>query len=149
MDDNAKFTTKDFAANETLFLQGDSGDFIYIIISGTVEISKKTDTKNDVVARMSSGDIIGEMALLSDEPRCASAIATEPTRVIMVRDRTLHMALLNNDLPILKPLTSQLTLRFKEADQQATYYRNKVKKLEKEVASLKEILLQHEIPAEN
>ncbi len=149
MEDNAKFTTKDFATDETIFLQGDSGDFIYIIISGSVEISKETKTEKDIVAKMSSGDILGEMALLSDEPRCASATATEPTRVIMVKDRTLRMALLNNDLPILKPLTSQLTLRFKEADQQATYYRNKVKKLEKEVASLKENLLHYELPADN
>ncbi|MBU1139334.1 MAG: cyclic nucleotide-binding domain-containing protein [Proteobacteria bacterium] len=149
MNENAKFTTKDFATNETLFLQGDCGDFIYIIISGSVEISKKTETQKDIIARMSSGDILGEMALLSDEPRCASAIATEPTRVIMVKDQTLHTALLNNDLPILKSLTSQLTLRFKEADQQASYYRNKVKKLEQEVAALKESLLHYELPADN
>ena len=149
MNDNAKFTTKDFAKDETIFLQGENGDCVYIIISGSVEISRKTETTKDIVTQMSSGDILGEMALLSNEPRCASATAKEPTKVIMVKDRTLRMALLNNDLPILKPLTNQLTLRFKEVDQQASYYRNKVKKLEEEVASLKESLLHYELPAEN
>ncbi len=67
----------------------------------------------------------------------------------MVRDRTLRLALLNNDLPILKPLTSQLILRFKEAQQQADYYRKKYKKLEAEVAQLKESLLQYEIREDN
>ncbi len=149
MPENAQFITKDFAAGETLFSQGDVGDFIFIIINGTVDVCKTSNDKNEIVARMSSGDILGEMAVLTDAPRCASGIATEPTRVIMVKDRTLRLALLNNDLPILKPLFSQLILRFKEAEQQANYYRRKFKKLEKEVAMLKESLLQHEISADN
>jgi len=149
MTDSAKFITKDFAAGETLFAQGDVGEFIYIIISGSVEVCKKSACKREIVARMSSGDILGEMAVLTDEPRCASGIAVEPTRVIMVRDRTLRLALLNNDLPILKPLTSQLILRFKEAEQQANYYRKKFKTLEKETLILKERLLQYELPEYN
>jgi CRP/FNR family transcriptional regulator, cyclic AMP receptor protein len=149
MTDSAKFITKDFAAGETLFAQGDVGEFIYIIISGSVEVCKKSAGKKEIVARMSSGDILGEMAVLTDEPRCASGIAVEPTRVIMVRDRTLRLALLNNDLPILKPLTSQLILRFKEAEQQANYYRKKFKTLEKEVLILNEKLLQYELPEDN
>ncbi|HID69847.1 MAG TPA: cyclic nucleotide-binding domain-containing protein, partial [Desulfobacterales bacterium] len=131
MQNNATFITKDFAVGETLFEQGDAGDFIYIIVTGSVDVSKDLDGKKEIVARLSSGDILGEMAVLTDEPRCASGVAVEPTRVIMVRDRTLRLALLNNDLPILKPLTSQLTLRFKEAEQQATYYRRKFNKMRK------------------
>ncbi len=149
MSDKAKFTTKDFQKGNTLFLQGECGDYVYIIIHGAVEISRTVNDKKEHIATISSGDILGEMAILSDEPRCASAVATEDTRVIMVKDRTLRLALLNNDLPILKPLTSQLVLRFKEMAQQATYYRNKVKKLEQEMAKLQEQLLQHELPADN
>ena len=149
MSDTSKFITKDFAAGETLFAQDDVGDYIFIIINGLVEVCKKTDGKNEIVARMSSGDILGEMAVLTNAPRCASGIAVEPTRVIMVKDRTLRLALLNNDLPILKPLTSQLILHFKEAEQQATYYRKKFKKLQKEVSDLKETLLQYELPENN
>ncbi|HID02432.1 MAG TPA: cyclic nucleotide-binding domain-containing protein [Desulfobacterales bacterium] len=146
MTKNATFLTKDFAAGETLFSQGDVGDYVFIIINGSVDVCKETDGNKEIVARLSSGDILGEMAVLTDEPRCASCIASELTRVIMVKDRTLRLALLNNDLPILKPLTSQLILRFKEAVQQATYYRRKFKNLEKEVAALKEQLLQHKLP---
>ncbi len=144
MQDNATFITKDFAVGETLIQQGDTGDCIYIIVNGSVEISKELKGEKKIVARLSSGDILGEMAVLTDEPRCASGIAVEPTRVIMVRDRTLRQALLNNDLPILKPLTSQLTLRFKEAEQQASYYREKFNKMKKEAAGLKKRLLQYE-----
>ncbi len=146
---NAKFITKDFKEGETLFTQGDDGDYIFMIINGSVEVRKTTSGRTECIARVSSGDIIGEMAVLMDEPRCASAVALEPTRVIMVRDRTLRLALLNNDLPILKPLTSQLILRFKEAQQQAEYYRRKHKKLEQEYARLKERLLQYEKHEDN
>lgn len=149
MSDNAKFITKDFKAGEALFQQGEEGEFIYIIINGSVEVCKNENGTDNIIAKMSSGDILGEMAVLTNAPRCASGIATEPTRVIMVKDRTLRMALLNNDLPILKPLTSQLILRFKEAEEQANYYRKKVKKLEEEVATLKETLLLHELPEDN
>ncbi len=145
MPEKAKFITQDYKEGETLFEQGDTGDYIYIIINGTVEVRKETNGKTKCLARVSSGDIIGEMAVLTDEPRCASGVAVEPTRVIMVRDRTLRLALLNNNLPILKPLTSQLILRFKEAQEQAEYYRRKTKKLEKEIILLKEDLLKAEM----
>ena len=147
--ETAKFITQDYKEGETLFEQGDTGDYIYIIINGSVEVRKESKGKTSSIAKVSSGDIIGEMAILTNEPRCASGVAMEPTRVIMVRDRTLRLALLNNDLPILKPLTSQLVLRFKEAQQQAEYYRKKYKKLEHEVAQLKNNLLQHEIREDN
>jgi CRP-like cAMP-binding protein len=143
MTTSAKFITKDFVEGETLFSQGDVGDYIFIIVHGSVEICKEANGKKEVIARLLSGDILGEMAVLTDEPRCATAITVEQTRVIMVKDRTLRLALLNDDLPILKPLTSQLVLRFKEAEQQANYYRRKFKKLEKEVGILKEQLLQN------
>ena len=147
--ENTKFITKDFKEGETLFTQGDNGDYIFIIINGSVEVRKTTNEKTECIARVSSGDIIGEMAVLMDEPRCASGVALEPTRVIMVRDRTLRLALLNNDLPILKPLTSQLILRLKESQQQADYYRRKHKKLEQEHAKIKDILLHYEINEDN
>ena len=149
MQNKATFITKDFAVGETLFEQGDAGDFIYIIVTGSVDVSKDLGGKKEIVARLSSGDILGEMAVLTDEPRCASSVAVEPTRVIMVKDRTLRLALLNNDLPILKPLTSQLTLRFKEAEQQAAYYRRKFNKMRKEADILQKRLQQYESTKEH
>lgn len=147
--ENTKFITQDYKEGEILFEQGDTGDYIYIIINGSVEVRKESKGQTTCIAKVTSGDILGEMAVLTDEPRCASGVAMEPTRVIMVRDRTLRLALLNDDLPILKPLTSQLILRFKEAEQQADYYRKKYKKLESEIAHLKENLLQYEIREDN
>jgi CRP-like cAMP-binding protein len=149
MPENAKFITQDYKKGDMLFEQGDTGDYIYIIINGSVEVRKESKGTTECIAKVSSGDILGEMAVLTDEPRCASGVAMEATRVIMVRDRTLRLALLNNDLPILKPLTSQLILRFKEAQQQADYYRKKYKKLKTEVAQLRDSLLHYEIREDN
>ncbi len=149
MSENVKFITQEYKKGELLFEQGDIGDYIYIIINGSVEVRKEVKGETECIARVSGGDILGEMAVLTDEPRCASGIAMEPTKVIMVRDRTLRLALLNNDLPILKPLTSQLIMRFKEAQQQANSYRIKNQKLKAEVSRLKESLLQYEIEEEN
>ncbi len=149
MPENTTFITKDFSAGTTLFKQGEEGDFIYIIISGTVDITREVQGKKELVARVSSGDILGEMAVLTDEPRCANAVAAVTTRTIMINDRALQLALVNNDLPILKPLTSQLILRFKEAEQQAAYYRKKSKQLQKEIIALQQQLLHYELPEDN
>ena len=138
MSEKAKFITKDFAPGETLFTQGEEGNFIFIIMSGKVDVTRETNGKKGHVASVSSGDILGEMAVLTDEPRCASAVAAEPTRVIMVNDRSLRLALVNNDLPILKPLMNQLIMRIKEAEQQVEKCRDKIKELEQEITDLKQ-----------
>ncbi len=67
----------------------------------------------------------------------------------MIKDRTLRMALLNNDLPILRPLTRQLVVRFKEAEQQSLSYKKKIARLEEENAGLRQRLLDFELSEEN
>lgn len=131
----SKFSTRDFARGEPLFGETGDGDLTVIIISGSIEVRQKDAGKDQTLGRMSSGDIIIGTTRPADAPHFATAL--EASRVIMIEDHTLRQTLLNDTLPILKPLTCQLVRRLKEAEQQARYYRNKFKQVEKEITFLK------------
>ncbi len=69
-------TERTIPANEMLFRQGDTGDSLFIIISGQVKVFRTgSDGVETVLAHRGPSDSIGEMALLTDEPRSASVRA--------------------------------------------------------------------------
>jgi CRP/FNR family transcriptional regulator len=69
--DNMNKTYKD---NTMLFCENEPGDELFIIQSGKVKITKILD-QEILLAVLSPGDIFGEMALLDNKPRSASAIS--------------------------------------------------------------------------
>ena len=68
-----------FDTDEYIFREGDDGDCAYIIDSGMVEISLDKEGRKLVVATLTKGDILGEMAIINREARSASARAIVPT----------------------------------------------------------------------
>jgi signal transduction histidine kinase len=69
-----------FAAGAVIFAAGDPGDGMYVVKEGLVEIAATIDGQNRrSLSRALPGDIFGEMSLLEDQPRSASAIAAQPT----------------------------------------------------------------------
>lgn len=76
---------RSMAEGEVLFREGEAGDAFYIVFDGAVEISKdRPDGGVDRLAVRRAGHGFGEMALLNDAPRSATARATEPTELIVV-----------------------------------------------------------------
>jgi len=78
------------AKGEYLIQQGESGDRLYIIISGSMQV--RIDDKE--VGRIGSGETVGEMALLKAEPRMADVIALEDSQAVEIRCSDL-MRLMN------------------------------------------------------
>ena len=71
--------------NELLFREGDPGDKFYIVYEGAVEILKERPRgEHDRLAIRRTGEPFGEMSLLTDAPRSASARATQATQLLMV-----------------------------------------------------------------
>jgi len=65
-------------AGQELFRQGDGGELAYVIREGEIEISRYSDGREIPLALRQAGEVIGEMALLEEAPRMASARARTP-----------------------------------------------------------------------
>ena len=75
---------KVYYAGDLIFQEGAPGDCAYLIERGGVKISKKTRDGEIELGTLGAGAIFGEMALIDDQPRMASAVATTETVVTFV-----------------------------------------------------------------
>ena len=62
-----------FKPGDIIFEEGDIGDMAYLIINGEVEIFRSSGNRERVLATLDRGEIIGEMSLIDNSPRMASA----------------------------------------------------------------------------
>ena len=67
-----------------VFDQGDFGEFAYVVKTGLVQIVKDRYGCKTVIGEVGPGGLFGEMALIDNAPRMATAIALEPTTCILV-----------------------------------------------------------------
>jgi len=72
------------ASGETLFDEGDEPDRAYVIDSGELEILKESAGRNVRIAVSGPGDVVGEMGLLTEEPRNATARALTETSLVSI-----------------------------------------------------------------
>jgi CRP/FNR family transcriptional regulator, cyclic AMP receptor protein len=80
-----------------LFMEGMPGELLYIIMSGRVEIIKKTEYNEELVlATLGANEIVGEMSLIDSEPRTATGRTSEDS-VLMVITRQKFNEILKSD----------------------------------------------------
>jgi len=108
---------RDYAAGEVLFREGDAGDFMYVIQSGTVEIRRKVGDHERVLAVLPPGEFLGEMALINARPRSATAVVRDPARLLVIEARTFE-AMLRGRVEIAVRLIKSLAGRLERANQQ-------------------------------
>jgi len=84
--------TQSFHDSATIFRPGERGDCAYIVTAGKVEMIEK----GRAVELLSKGEIFGELALLDNEPRTATAVACGPVDLIPI-DRALFEVLMRDD----------------------------------------------------
>lgn len=77
-------TELQLAKDETLFDEGDEADNAYVIAEGELEIIKESGGRKVRIAVSGPGDVVGEMALLTGEPRNAGARAISHVRLITI-----------------------------------------------------------------
>lgn len=70
--------------DEMVFCENEPGYELYIIQSGRVKITKMVDGQEVMLAVLQQGDIFGEMAILDNKPRSASAICAEKTSMLAI-----------------------------------------------------------------
>jgi CRP-like cAMP-binding protein len=70
-------------AGTTLFAEGDTGEAMFVILEGEVELS----IRGHKVETLGPGEIFGEMALVDSNPRVATAVATTACRLVPVSQK--------------------------------------------------------------
>lgn len=81
----AVLEAKDYVDGAPVFDEGAPGDSMYFIVNGHVRIEKRShaaDSVRKTLTVLDAGDYFGEMALLDQKPRSASALATGSVRVL-------------------------------------------------------------------
>jgi zinc transporter ZupT len=87
-----------FDAGEIIFRQEDIGSTLYFILTGEVEIIRSNDTGEEkTIAVLSKDETFGEMALLGNNPRNATAKAKSKTQVLKVLHSDFETALSQSD----------------------------------------------------
>lgn len=77
-----------YRAEERIFLQGDPGLGMYIIIEGTVEII--SEPGHHILTVLHEGEFFGELALLDESPRTATSVAQSPSRLLCLVQSDLY-----------------------------------------------------------
>jgi hypothetical protein len=88
------FEFETFDPGEIVFRQGDVADCAYFVREGAVEVVQFTDGTEKVLAKLASGDLFGEMALVNSTPRNATVRAVSKT-TLAVLGKQNFMTMLN------------------------------------------------------
>ncbi|MGB7769816.1 MAG: cyclic nucleotide-binding domain-containing protein [Verrucomicrobiia bacterium] len=80
------------AHGDVLFKEGERGDAMFVLLEGTMDIL----IGDKVVENSQRGAIIGELALIDQSPRGATAIARGPARLAKVDQRRFHFLIQQN-----------------------------------------------------
>jgi len=99
-----------YLKNTMFFAEGEPGNELFIIQQGSVKISKVVNNNEVLLAMLKTGDIFGEMALLEDKPRIASAIAYEDCKVMAV-NKTNFELMIKSQPQLIAKVTSLLSDR--------------------------------------
>jgi CRP-like cAMP-binding protein len=108
-----------FKKNNMIFAEGEPGNELFVIQKGSVKIIKIADDKETLLAVLKVGDIFGEMALLEDKPRLASAVAYEDCSVMAINKANFELMITNQPQLIAKVtslLADRIWLIYKKLD---------------------------------
>ncbi len=112
------FERKTFPVGEYIFKEGTIGSRAFILEKGEIEIVKSVQGKEMVLGKIAPGAIFGEMALIDDLPRMASARASLGSTVIVIT-RPMFQAKLEKTDPFIKGLLNILSDHVRSLSQQA------------------------------
>lgn len=97
---------------QIIFREGEPGKVMYILLSGAVDLKKKVEKGEKVLKTVDTpNDFFGEMALIDDRPRSATAVATKPTKLLLVDESSFENIILTNSkfaLKVIKVLSERI-----------------------------------------
>ena len=108
----ASGSRKNFPGKNVIFQEGDSGDVLFIILSGKVKVLLTGKNGQEyILSHLGPGNFFGEMAILESAPRSASVITVEPSEFFLLGRKALTELLKHHPdiaMKILKNLSQRL-----------------------------------------
>lgn len=105
---------KRLAAGQTLFCEGDAPDTAFLIESGRIEVKTRQRGLDVVLSVLGPGDLVGEMAVIDDSHRTATATALTPSVLIAIGREQIAERLAGTD-PIVRSLLEGQLKRYRGA----------------------------------
>lgn len=94
-----------YKPGQLIFLEYEPGDSFYLIQSGRVKITKVVAETEKTLDILHPGDIFGEMAIIENAPRSATAVALDDVTLLLFKKENFEVILKNNPAMALKLLT--------------------------------------------
>lgn len=111
-------TRRKFPKEGVVFFEHDLGDALFMIVSGRVKVTILSDDgRETILAVLSDDDFFGEMSLLDNEPRSATAIAMQDTEMVVLRQRDF-LSIVEKRPRVAINLLAVLSSRLRKANQQ-------------------------------
>lgn len=85
-----------YRAGEIIFKEGDPAEYLFMIHRGRVQITKRAGAMEKVITEIHEPEFFGEMALISAEPRSATAIAVTDLELIRMNKKAFDSAIRDN-----------------------------------------------------
>jgi CRP-like cAMP-binding protein len=108
---------REFPKGAVLCREGDPGHDMFVIQSGRITISKKAGDIEKVLTSLGPGEFFGEMSILNNNPRSATATCAEPSKVLVIDGRTFE-AMIRGNAEIALRLIKKLASRLQETNEQ-------------------------------
>jgi CRP-like cAMP-binding protein len=102
---------RDFPTGTVLFREGDPGEEMYVIQAGRVQLTRRVRGREAHLATLPPGEFFGEMAIVNNRPRSATATVMEDSQLLVIDARTFEAMVRGNAeiaLRFIKKLASRL-----------------------------------------
>jgi CRP/FNR family cyclic AMP-dependent transcriptional regulator len=104
-----------YGKDDVVFYADESGDIFCLIREGQVKVTMISPEGKEIILKLlGPGDFFGEMALIDDEPRSATVVATEPLDIVTIW-RNDFLQILAENFSITRKVLAELSRRLRSA----------------------------------
>ena len=106
-----------FEPGTVLFREGDTGSEMYVIHQGHVRLTRGKGSRETTLAVLPPGEFFGEMAIVTDQPRTATATVEEQAKLLVLDSATFE-AMVRNNAEIALRIIRKMATRLESANTQ-------------------------------
>jgi CRP/FNR family cyclic AMP-dependent transcriptional regulator len=108
---------REFAKGTVLFREGEPGREMFVVQHGRVNVSKKVGEVEKILSSMGPGEFLGEMSILNNKPRSATATCAEDSKLLVIDAKTFEAMIRGNGEVAIR-MIKKLADRLAEANAQ-------------------------------